>query len=93
MHGRTINHICREMDIGKTAVRRWIKQYGAEADQPNIGDLARRIRHLESENRRLLELVDTEKAANASQEADIQKLRQMVDVIPKVLAVFVRELK
>lgn len=41
-----ISQVCRDLDIGETAVRRWIAQYEAEQQ---------RIRALEAEVRRLRE--------------------------------------
>ncbi len=56
--GLTTNQVSQSMDIGETAIRRWIKQYQAEqSGQRGIGnpltaDL-QRIRQLEHENRQL----------------------------------------
>ena len=44
--GQCISQVCRDLDIGETAVRRWIAQYEAEQQ---------RIRALEAEVRRLRE--------------------------------------
>ena len=44
--GLRISQVCRDLDIGETAVRRWIAQYEAEQQ---------RIRALEAEVRRLRE--------------------------------------
>ena len=56
--GLSIPQICREMELGKTAVRRWVQQHEAESSgQPGIGKSLtpeqQRIRQLEAENLRL----------------------------------------
>lgn len=75
--GLSITDVCRDMDLGETAVRRWIRQYEAEsAGQPGIGKPLtaeqQRIRQLEAENR---------------------QLRQDNDLLKKASAFFARELK
>ena len=56
--GLTITQICRDNDIGQTAVHRWLKQYDAEmTGHAGIGlpltPEQRRIRELEQDNKRL----------------------------------------
>jgi transposase len=94
VQGLTVNQVCREKDIGKTAVRRWIKQFGIEGTgQLDIDTAGRRIHYLEDENRRLCKLVESEKAANACQEADLQRLQGAIELLPKALALFLLELR
>ena len=75
--GLSISHVSQTMDIGVTAIRRWMEQYEAEQQgQPGIGKPLtaeqQRIRQLEQENR---------------------QLRSDVDVLKKASAFFARELK
>jgi len=75
--GLSISHVSQTMDIGVTAIRRWMEQYEAEQQgQPGIGKTLtaeqQRIRQLEQENR---------------------QLRSDVDVLKKVSAFLARELK
>ncbi|WP_081666823.1 transposase [Laribacter hongkongensis] len=58
--GLRISQVCRDLDIGETAVRRWIAQY--EAEQQGLPGMGlpltaeqQRIRALEAEVRRLRE--------------------------------------
>ncbi len=56
--GLTVAQVVKDMNIGETAVRRWVEQYRAERlGQPGIGKPItveqQRIRQLEQENRRL----------------------------------------
>lgn len=75
--GLSVQNVSESMDIGQTAIRRWLAQYGAEQNgQPGIGKPLtaeqQRIRQLELENR---------------------QLRQDVDILKKASAFFARELK
>lgn len=75
--GLTVSQVCRDMDLGETAVRRWLSQYEAEKlGQSGIGKPLtaeqQRIRQLEAENRQL-------------------KLDN--DILKKASAFFARELK
>ena len=61
--GLSISHVSQTMDIGVTAIRRWMEQYEAEQKgQPGIGKPLtaeqQRIRQLEQENRQLRSDVD-----------------------------------
>ena len=75
--GLSVRHVSQSIDIGQAAIRRWLKQYEAEANgKLGIGNLLtaeqQRIRQLEHENR---------------------QLRSDVDVLKKASALFARELK
>jgi transposase len=58
--GQSVSQVCKEMDLGETAVRRWLAQVSAEAaggsgiGKPLTAE-QQRIRSLEQENRRLRE--------------------------------------
>jgi len=54
--GLSVGQVCRDMDLGETAVRRWLAQLEAEqSGQAGIGKpltaVQQRIRQLEEENR------------------------------------------
>lgn len=56
--GLSVADVCRSMDLGETAVRRWVQQYAAElGGEAGIGKPLtaeqQRIRQLETENRQL----------------------------------------
>lgn len=75
--GLSVRQVCRDMDLGETAVRRWVAQFDAEqAGHSGIGKPLtaeqQRIRQLEAENR---------------------QLRQDNDLLKKASAFFARELK
>lgn len=75
--GLSISQVCRDMNLGETAVRRWLKQVDAEqAGQSGIGKPLtaeqQRIRQLEAENR---------------------QLRLDNDILKKASAFFARELR
>ncbi len=75
--GLIVSQVCRDLGIGETQVRNWVKQHDAElAGLPGLGKPLtpeqQRIRQLEQENRRL---------------------RQDVDILKKASAFFARELK
>ena len=75
--GLSIQHVSQSMDIGTTAIRRWVAQYEAEqSGKRGIGNALtaeqQRIRQLEQENR---------------------QLRMDVDILKKASAFFARELK
>jgi transposase len=75
--GQSIRNVSESMDIGQTAIRRWLSQVGAEqSGQPGIGKPLtaeqQRIRQLEQEN---------------------QQLRQDVTILKKASAFFAREMK
>jgi len=75
--GQSIRNVSESMDIGQTAIRRWLAQVGAEQNgQLGIGKPLtaeqQRIRQLEQEN---------------------QQLRQDVTILKKASAFFAREMK
>jgi transposase len=75
--GLSVPQVCQDLELGETAVRRWLQQYQAElSGQPGIGKPLtpeqQRIRQLEAENR---------------------QLKQDNDLLKKASAFFARELK
>ena len=75
--GLTVTQVCQDLNIGETAVRRWVQQYEAEQlGQTGIGKPLtaeqQRIRQLEQENR---------------------QLKMDNDILKKATAFFARELK
>jgi len=75
--GLSVPQVCRDMDIGESAVRRWVQQFESEQlGQPGMGKPLtveqQRIRQLETENR---------------------QLRTDNDLLKKASAFFARELK
>ncbi len=68
--GLEVSVVCRDQDLGETAVRRWVDQLKAERKgQPGEGRPLtaeqQRIRQLEEENRRLKEDKELLKKASA----------------------------
>ncbi len=68
--GLEVSVVCRDQDLGETAVRRWVDQLKAErTGQPGEGRPLtaeqQRIRQLEEENRRLKEDKELLKKASA----------------------------
>lgn len=68
--GVGISQVCRDMNLGETAVRRWVAQFDAEQlGQSGIGKPLtveqQRIRQLEGENRQLRMDNDLLKKASA----------------------------
>lgn len=68
--GLSVGQVCRDMDLGETAVRRWVAQLDAEqAGHSGIGKPLtaeqQRIRQLEAENRQLRQDNDLLKKASA----------------------------
>lgn len=68
--GITVFQICQDMNLGETAVRRWLSQHEAELQgQSGIGKPLtaeqQRIRQLEAENRQLKQDNDILKKASA----------------------------
>lgn len=75
--GMSVTQVSQSLNLGETAVRRWVRQYEAElAGNPGIGlpltAEQQRIRQLEEENR---------------------KLRSDNELLKKASAFFARELK
>ena len=68
--GLSVGDVCKDMQLGETAVRRWVTQFEAEqSGLPGIGKPLtpeqQRIRQLEAENRQLKGDVDILKKASA----------------------------
>lgn len=68
--GLSVQHVSESMDIGPTAIRRWVTQYSAEqSGRAGIGlpltSEQQRIRQLERENRQLRQDVTILKNASA----------------------------
>jgi transposase len=68
--GLSVQHVSESMNIGVTAIRRWVAQYSAEQNgQPGVGlpltSEQQRIRQLELENRQLRQDVSILKNASA----------------------------
>ena len=75
--GQSIQNVSESMNIGQTAIRRWLTQYGAEQNgQAGIG------KPLTAEQQRIRQL-----------EAENQQLRQDVTILKKASAFFAREMK
>jgi transposase len=75
--GLSVQHVSESMDIGPSAIRRWLAQYGAEQNgQPGIG------KPLTAEQQRIRQL-----------ELENQQLRQDVTILKKASAFFAREMK
>jgi transposase len=75
--GLSVQHVSESMDIGPSAIRRWLAQYGAEQNgQPGIG------KPLTAEQQRIRQL-----------ELENQQLRQDVTMLKKASAFFAREMK
>jgi len=70
VQGLSIGQVCKDMNIGESAVRRWLSQFDAEQQgQSGIGKPLtaehQRIRQLETENRQLRGDVEILKKASA----------------------------
>lgn len=75
--GLSLAQVCGDMNLGETAVRRWIKQFEDEqAGLPGIG------KPLTAEQQRIRQL-----------EAELRQLRQDNELLKKASAFFARELK
>lgn len=68
--GLSVGDVCKDMQLGETAVRRWVTQF--EAEQSGLLGIGKpltpeqqRIRQLEAENRQLKGDVDILKKASA----------------------------
>ncbi len=68
--GLSIGQVCKDLQLGETAVRRWLTQF--EAEQSGLPGIGRpltpehqRIRQLEAENRQLKGDVEILKKASA----------------------------
>jgi transposase len=77
VQGMSVTQVCRDLDLGETAVRRWVQQYEAEQlGETGIG------KPLTSEQQRIREL-----------ERQIRELKMDNDILKKATAFFARELK
>jgi len=75
--GIGVSQVCRDMDLGETAVRRWVAQYEAEQlGQAGIG------KPLSDEEQRIRE-----------QEKKLQQVKMDNDLLKKASAFFARELR
>ena len=75
--GIGVSQVCRDMDLGETAVRRWVAQYEAEQlGQAGIG------KPLSAEQQRIREL-----------EKELQQVKMDNDLLKKASAFFARELR
>jgi transposase len=70
--GLSVQHVSESMDIGQTAIRRWLEQYSVEQNgQPGLG------KPLTAEQQRIRQL-----------ELERQQLRQDVTILNKASAFF-----
>ena len=75
--GLSVAQVCKDMQLGETAVRRWLGQYQAEqSGQPGIG------KPLTAEQQRIRQL-----------EAEVRQLKMDNDILKKASAFFARELR
>ena len=75
--GLSISQVCQDMNLGETAVRRWLKQVEAEqGGQAGIG------KPLTAEQQRIRQL-----------EAEVRQLKMDNDILKKASAFFARELR
>ena len=75
--GLSVAEVCKDMQLGETAVRRWLAQYQAEqSGQPGIG------KPLTAEQQRIRQL-----------EAEVRQLKMDNDILKKASAFFARELR
>ena len=73
----SVGEVCRDMNLGESAVRRWLAQFDAEQlGQPGIG------KPLTTEQQRIHQL-----------EVENKQLRGDVDILKKASAFFARELR
>lgn len=73
----SVSQVCRDLNLGETAVRRWLAQFEAEQlGQSGIG------KPLTAEQQRIRAL-----------EAEVRRLREDNDILKKASAFFARELK
>ncbi|BAP43395.1 transposase IS3/IS911 family protein [Pseudomonas sp. StFLB209] len=75
--GMSVSQVCRDLNIGDTAVRRWVQQYESEQlGNAGIG------KPLTAEQQRIREL-----------ERQVRDLKLDNDILKKATAFFARELK
>ena len=75
--GMSVSQVCRDLNIGDTAVRRWIQQY--ESEQLGSAGIGK---PLTAEQQRIREL-----------ERQVRDLKLDNDILRKATAFFARELK
>ena len=75
--GFSISQVCKEMSVGESAVRRWVKQVGAE--QLGKSDIGKPIT---PEQQRIRQL-----------EAEVRKLKSDNELLKNASAFFARELQ
>ncbi|MCL2657579.1 MAG: transposase [Betaproteobacteria bacterium] len=75
--GRAVSEVCHSLDLGETAVRRWLAQYEAE-----LGGGAGIGKPLTPEQQRIRAL-----------EAQVKRLQEDNAILKKASAFFARELK
>lgn len=75
--GLSVAQVCKDMQLGETAVRRWLGQYQAEqTGSPGIG------KPLTAEQQKIRQL-----------EAEVRQLKMDNDILKKASAFFARELR
>jgi transposase len=75
--GLSVSQVCQDMNLGETAVRRWLKQVEAEqTGESGIG------KPLTAEQQRIRQL-----------EAEVRQLKTDNDILKKASAFFARELR
>jgi transposase len=75
--GLSVSQVCQDMNLGETAVRRWLKQVEAEqTGESGIG------KPLTAEQQRIHQL-----------EAEVRQLKADNDILKKASAFFARELR
>jgi transposase len=75
--GLSVSQVCQDMNLGETAVRRWLKQVEAEqTGESGIG------KPLTAEQQRIRQL-----------EAEVRQLKADNDILKKASAFFARELR
>lgn len=75
--GMSVSQVCRDLNIGDTAVRRWVQQY--ESEQLGSAGIGK---PLTAEQQRIREL-----------ERQVRDLKLDNDILKKATAFFARELK
>jgi transposase len=75
--GMSVSQVCRDLNLGDTAVRRWVQQY--EAEQLGGAGIGK---PLTAEQQRIREL-----------ERQVRDLKMDNDILKKATAFFARELK
>ena len=74
--GYTLPQACKAVDVGPTAVRRWVEQYRAE-----LGGVTPKSKALTPEQQKIQEL-----------EAQVQRLKREKEILKKAAAFFATEI-